>query len=66
MENEKNPAERSLLRRIYRCPPNGESREVKNQALCKYFNGEIARLDGTTGQPFPPPQWKINARQENP
>jgi hypothetical protein len=66
LEIEKNPAERSLLRRIYRYPPQSKDREVTNEGLCKYLDGEIERLYGTDGQPFPPHKWGVDLRQVNP
>jgi hypothetical protein len=66
LEIANDPAERSLLRRIYRYPPQSKDREVTNEGLCKYLDGEIERLSGTDGQPLPPHKWGIDARQINP
>jgi hypothetical protein len=61
---EEDAASRSLLRRIRKFPKNDP--EVTAENLCKYLDGEIERLDGKDGQPFPPGKWGIGDREVNP
>jgi hypothetical protein len=58
LEIEGDPTTRTILRRIRKYRPGDE--EVSNEGLIKYLDGEIQRLDGNEGQPFPPAGWKIS------
>jgi len=55
---------RSLLHRIRKYPKKHP--KVTDGALCKYLDGEIERLSGKDGQPFPPRKWRIGDREVNP
>ena len=64
VEIEEDAAARSLMRRISKYRDGDQ--QVTAEALCKYLDGEIQRLDGKDSQPFPPARWGIGERQIDP
>jgi hypothetical protein len=61
---EENPTTRTILRRIRKYRRKDE--EVTDEGLCKFLDGEIQRLDGKEGQPFPPTAWNISGTKFDP
>jgi hypothetical protein len=61
LEIEDDLTTRTVLRRIRKYQRRDD--EVSDENLCKYLDGEIQRLDGKVGQPFPPAGWKIDVKK---
>jgi len=62
----RDPATRTLLRRIRKYPKGDKNEELTDKRLCLYLDREIERLDEKDGQPFPPASWGIDPREIEP